>query len=131
MRPARRFELRGLVEGRARGRLLVLHEPISFYGDVDPETGRYVDGRSVAGRIIVAPAARGSTVGAYILYALWKHGLAPAGIIVGVVDPVLVAGAVLTNTPLAQGVLEGVVDGEEAELVVEPPRAVLTVHPAS
>jgi len=106
---------------------MVLEEPISFYGDVDPETGRYVDGRSVAGKILVAPAARGSTVGAYILYALSKRGLAPAGIVVGVADPVLVAGAVLTSTPLAEGRVEGVRDGCEAELVVEPPRGVLVV----
>ncbi len=99
----RGVRLRGLVEGQAEAPVTVLDRPLSFYGEVDPETGRLYNGDTVAGRILVLPSTRGSTVGPYVLYSLSKHGAAPAGIVVVRAEPLLVAGAVLAETPLAEG----------------------------
>ena len=52
-------EARTLVAGTAEGRALVLDEPLSFWGGVDPGTGDIIDprhpqrGANVAGRILV------------------------------------------------------------------------------
>ena len=75
-----------IKEGRARGAALVSPEPIGFLGGVEPETGLVVEkghpleGQSVAGRVLVFPTGKGSTVGSYTLYRLAKKGLAPAEI---------------------------------------------------
>jgi len=54
-------------------------ESLSFYGEVDAETGRLRDGRSVAGRVLYIGRVRGSTVGAYVIYGLKYHGVAHSG----------------------------------------------------
>ena len=70
--------------GQARGLALVSPEPIGFFGMLDAETGVIVEkghpleGESVAGRVLVFPTGKGSTVGSYSLYRLAKAGLAPA-----------------------------------------------------
>ncbi|HIQ23887.1 MAG TPA: DUF126 domain-containing protein [Pyrodictium delaneyi] len=127
-----RFELRGLVEGRAAGETLVVRGRLSFYGEVDPEKGILVDGRSIAGRILVMEGGRGSTVGPYILYALSRRRLAPSAIVVVEAEPILVAGAVMAAVPLAAGlpreVLKRLRDGCRAELESKPPKALLTIE---
>ena len=73
-----------VFDGKAAGRALLSSEGISFYGGVDPESGvvteagHPLEGRSVAGRILVFPQGKGSTVGSYTLYRLAKNGVAPA-----------------------------------------------------
>ena len=75
---------RGLSRGKGRGPVLVSPEPISFLGGVDPETGKITDtthplyGKVIAGRVLVFPHGKGSTVGSYVLYALARNGKAPA-----------------------------------------------------
>ncbi len=111
---------RQLVSGRAVGEAVFL-DAISFYGDVDPTTGRLRDGREVKDKVIVALRPRGSTVGSYIMYALRVNGAAPAGIVMSRVDPIIVAGAVLAEVPLVafidENQLRGVRDGDLVELL--------------
>ena len=60
------IKARVLHSGEARGDVLVLDEPLSFWGGFDPVSGRILDrhhpqaGLSVTGKIIVMPASRGS-----------------------------------------------------------------------
>ncbi len=96
---ARTFKGRVLVEGEAEGEAVVV-ESISFYGDVDPERGILADGRSIEGKILVARRSRGSTVGSYVIYALKEYGKAPKAILMGRSEPIVIAGAVLSNIPL-------------------------------
>ena len=78
---------RKISSGNAEGEALVTSMGISFYGGVDPETGRVVEkgheleGQSIAGRVLVFPTGKGSTVGSYTLYRLKKAGLAPVAIV--------------------------------------------------
>jgi uncharacterized protein len=65
---------RTIFPGQASGLALVSRMGISFYGGVDPETGQVTEaghdlhGQSIAGKVLVFPSGKGSTVGSYILY---------------------------------------------------------------
>jgi isopentenyl phosphate kinase len=99
-----------IKEGRARGTALVSSEPIGFLGGVDPETGLVVEkghpleGQSVAGRVLVFPTGKGSTVGSYTLYRLTKKGLAPAAIINAQSEPIVAVGAIISDIPMVDQV---------------------------
>ena len=106
----RLFKGRSLVPGNVMGEAVIVNS-ISFYGDVDVEKGVLVDGRIIAGKVLVARRSRGSTVSPYILYALKRRDLAPKAIVlVAKSDPVLVAGAVLANIVLVDSVQEEILD---------------------
>ncbi|MEB2835701.1 MAG: DUF126 domain-containing protein [Desulfurococcales archaeon] len=120
MSPEAAYKGRPLVPGSARGRAVVV-DAISFYGDVDPETGLLRDGRSIAGRILAARRSRGSTVGSYVIMALKYNSKAPAAIIMERAEPIVVVGAYLAGVPLVdslpRGLFESLRDGDE--VVVE------------
>jgi len=120
--------LRGrvVVEGHASGQALVSAEPIGFLGGVDPDTGlvtekgHVLEGQSVAGRILVFPFGKGSTVGSYTIYRLARAGLAPNAIINLEGEPIVAVGALIANIPMVDQVdisqlqtgMSVVVDGE-------------------
>ena len=99
------FRARVIKEGRAKGRALVSSEPISFFGGVDLDSGRIrepghpLHGRSLAGRVLVFPTGKGSTVGSYALYRLAKSGLAPAALVMERCEPIVATGAILSGIP--------------------------------
>jgi len=127
--------LRGRVirAGRASGRALVSQEPVGFLGGVDPETGIVVEaghplaGECVAGRVLVFPTGKGSTVGSYTLYRLARAGLAPAAIVNAESEPIVAVGAIISDIPMVDQIEIGQIhtgdwvelDGEV--LVVERP----------
>ena len=94
---------RTLVPGTAEGRALVLDEPLSFWGGVDPETGDITDvrhpqhGASVTGRILVMPSGRGSSSSSSVLAESIRAGTAPAAIVLGEADPILALGAIVAR----------------------------------
>jgi len=96
------FKGKAVIEAYTTGTGVYL-ESISFYGDVDPATGRLADGRLITGKILIARKSRGSTVGPYIMYSLKKRGREPSAILVGVADPIIVAGSVIAGIPLIHG----------------------------
>ncbi len=101
-------QLQGRVikSGRCEAEALVSTEPVSFFGGIDPSTGCVVEpghplrGQCVAGKILVFPTAKGSTVGSYILYRLKKAGLAPAGIINVESEAIVAVGAIISEIPM-------------------------------
>ena len=120
MNSQRLFKGRPLVPGDVMGEVVIVNS-ISFYGDVDVEKGVLVDGRIVAGKVLVARRSRGSTVSPYVLYALKRRALAPKAIVlVAKSDPVLVAGAVLANVVLVDSVQEEILgiirDGDSVKV---------------
>jgi predicted aconitase with swiveling domain len=92
---------RVLVAGSAEGELLVLEEPVSFWGGVDPTTGRIVDPRHpqvdllLGGRIMAIPHARGSSGTSSALAELLRTGLGPAGIVLGAMDSMFTVGSLV------------------------------------
>jgi uncharacterized protein len=96
-------EARTLVAGTAEGRALVLDEPLSFWGGIDPANGDIIDARhpqhgaNVAGRILVMPSGRGSSSSSSVLAEAIRAGTAPAAIIMGEADPILALGAIVAR----------------------------------
>jgi predicted aconitase with swiveling domain len=117
-------EARTLVPGTARGVALVLDEPLSFWGGVDPETGEVIDvrhpqrGANVAGRVLFMPSGRGSSSSSSVLAECVRAGTAPAAIVLSEPDPILALGAIVARelygraVPIVTSETSRVRDGE-------------------
>jgi cis-L-3-hydroxyproline dehydratase len=92
-----------IVEGAAKGQILVLAEGISFWGGVDPDTGLVIDvhhpahGASIAGKVLLMPTSRGSCSGSGVLLQLSLSGLAPAALVFCEREEVLTLGALVSD----------------------------------
>lgn len=92
-----------LVAGTARGRVLVLDEPLSFWGGLDPATGRVTDkrhpqaGMTISGQILGMETGRGSSSSGNILAEAIRRGTAPAAIVMLEPDEILVIGALVAH----------------------------------
>jgi len=101
-----RIKGKSVCGGMAEGDALVSKMPISFTGGVDPDTGRVrepnhdLEGQSIAGKILVFPAGKGSTTGSWQFYATCKRGNAPKGIINLKAEGVVAVSAIITGTPM-------------------------------
>jgi uncharacterized protein len=99
----RDFDAATLVPGAADGEPLMLDEPLSFWGGLDPLTGAITDprhpqaGTNVAGRILMMPAGRGSSGGSAILAEALRLGKGPAGILMLERDAIVVVGAMVAS----------------------------------
>ncbi len=129
------IELQGrkIYKGKAEGEALVTGVDLSFYGGVDPETGEVVEkdhplkGRSVAGKILVMPSGKGSTVGSYVLYALRKADKAPAAIVNRETDPVIAVGSIISEIPTVDSIdITRIENGQTVE--VDADRGVVSIH---
>jgi predicted aconitase with swiveling domain len=90
-----------LVEGRASGPALVLDDPLSFWGGLDPATGEIIEanhpqrGVVVKGRMLVMPSGRGSSSSATLLAEAIRLGTGPAGIVLSEPDHIIAIGALV------------------------------------
>jgi hypothetical protein len=100
------FEGRIIKAGQAEGAAMVSSEPIGFLGGVDGETGHVterghpLEGQCVAGKVLVFPTGKGSTVGSYILYQLAVNGVAPVAILNAESEPIVAVGAIIGDIPM-------------------------------
>jgi predicted aconitase with swiveling domain len=96
---------RSIYRGNARGEALVTSQPISFFGGVDPDTGVVVErgheleGRCIAGKVLVFPTGKGSTVGSYTLYRLKHNGHAPLAILNAECETITAVGCIIAEIP--------------------------------
>ena len=96
---------RKIYKGIAEGEAIVTKDGISFYGGVDPETGKVVEvghgleGQSVTGKILVFPTGKGSTVGSYTMYRMMKNNTAPAAIVNEQIDTIIAVGCIISEIP--------------------------------
>jgi predicted aconitase with swiveling domain len=94
---------RSIAAGHAIGPALILDEPLSLWGGLDPASGRVIEpahpqhDEAVTGRILVMPAARGSSSSASVLAEAIRAGTAPAGILIGEPDLILAIGAAVAE----------------------------------
>lgn len=97
------IKARVLVRGQTEGPALVLPEPLSFWGGLDPQTGDIIDqrhpalGENVTGRVLVLPIGRGSSSASSILLEAVRVGTAPAAIITAETDAILALGAAVAR----------------------------------
>lgn len=116
-----------------RGRALVLDEPLSLWGGMDPVTGRLIDahhpqwGAQLAGRVVVMSAGRGSSSSASVLAEAVRVRTAPLAIVLGEPDLILSIGSAVAEelygrtvpiVVLAPIELAAIADG--AEILIGP-----------
>ena len=94
---------RVIVAGAARGELLRLSAPISFWGGVDPVAGCIADPRhpehgiSIAGTVLAVPSAVGSSSSSAIMLELIREHTAPAALLLGSADAIVALGVVVAG----------------------------------
>jgi hypothetical protein len=117
------IECHKVASGSARGPALVTREAISFLGNVDAKTGLVVDpahelfGQCIAGKVLIFPGGKGSTVGSYVIYQLKKRNLAPAAMINLRSEPIVAVGAIISAIPLVDRVPEEILQIKNGTLV--------------
>lgn len=90
----------------AEGEALVSPEGFSARYDLDRTTGvisresHPLYGRSIAGKVLVCPLAKGGFATSWALLDLKTRGLAPVAMLFGWANPVMVQGAVLADVAL-------------------------------
>ena len=120
------LEGRKVAKGNAEGEAIVSTDGISFYGGVEPETGKVVEkghpleGQSVTGKILVFPTGKGSTVGSYTLYDMKKRGTAPAAIINKEIETIVAVGAIISEIPCVDKIdIEKIKTGDKVTVDAE------------
>ena len=99
------FRGRKIYQGKVQGEALVTSMGISFFGGVDPDTGIVVEkghqleGQSIAGKVLVFPTGKGSTVGSYTLYRLKMNGKAPRAIVNAQCETITAVGCIIAEIP--------------------------------
>lgn len=94
---------RVLSPGVASATALVLREPLSLWGGLDPSSGELIDahhpqrGAQLGGRVLVMPGGRGSSSSSSTLAEAARAGHAPAGILLGEPDLILAIGAAVVQ----------------------------------
>lgn len=96
---------RKIYKGNAEAEAVVTQDGISFYGGVDPDTGKVVEvgheleGQTISGKILVFPTGKGSTVGSYTMYRMKKNNTAPAAIVNKQIDTIVAVGCIISEIP--------------------------------
>ena len=94
---------RMVVSGMADGDVVVLEEPLSFWGGFDSSTGLVIDvhhpqhGASLAGAIVVMASGRGSSSASSVIAEAARVGTSPAALIVMASDEILSTGAIVAD----------------------------------
>jgi uncharacterized protein len=89
------FEGRTLAEGHGAGLALVLDEPLSFWGGLDPETGLVIDrrhpqhGLRLTGSVLIMPFGRGSSSSSTVLAEAIRLRTAPSAIVLLEADHII------------------------------------------
>lgn len=97
------LQTKPLLAGTATGELLLLGAPLSFWGGVDPATGLIIQvrhpqcGVSIAGKILCLPATIGSSSSSAVLLELIRLGKAPAALVMGTPDAILLIGCLIAE----------------------------------
>ena len=123
------YSCRKVSPGTAKGEVLISTEPLLFY-HTDPSTGvvteegHCLEGKSIAGKILVFPGGKGSSVvQADGMYKLERGGCAPAGFIVQNLDTVLVSSAIIMEVPMVwkvdEAFYQSVKDGDLVRMDAE------------
>jgi len=96
---------RKVYKGIAEAEAIVTKDGISFYGGVDPDTGKVVEvgheleGQSITGKILVFPTGKGSTVGSYTMYRMKRNNMAPVAIVNKEIDTIIAVGCIISEIP--------------------------------
>jgi len=91
-----------VVPGKARAQACRLEAPVSFYGGVGID-GTVVDvhhpqvGASLANRVLLMPAGKGSSSSSSSLAELFRADAGPAALVMVTADPIVALGAIVAQ----------------------------------
>jgi predicted aconitase with swiveling domain len=129
-----RLQGRSIYPGNAQGEALVTSQAISFFGGIDPETGVVVErgheleGQCIAGKVLVFPTGKGSTVGSYTLYRLKHNGHAPLAILNAECETITAVGCIIAEIacvdqlPIREILPGSLVRIDDNLVSIEPPK---------
>jgi predicted aconitase/predicted aconitase with swiveling domain len=92
-----------IVQKDIKGKVFKCCEGLSFWGGVDPQTGRIIDihhpnhGSFISKKILLMPTSRGSCSGSGVLLQLAQSELAPAALIFHETEEILTLGAIVAD----------------------------------
>ena len=127
-------EGRTLVAGHASGLALVLDEPLSFWGGLDPATGALIDthhpqlGATLAGRVLVMPSGRGSSSSSYVLAEAIRAGTSPVAIVLRESDGIVALGAIVARELYGTLVPVVVLDADGYDAIADGVAIVVEAH---
>ncbi len=96
-------DVQWLVRGDAHGPVIVLSEPLSFWGGFDAETGVITDkrhpqvGAVLSGAIVIMSAGRGSSSASSVIAEAIRLGTAPAAMVMRSADEIVALGAIVAD----------------------------------
>jgi predicted aconitase with swiveling domain len=120
-----------LSPGRATAPLLLLDEPLSFWGGTDVATGEITDvhhpqrGASAAGRVLAFSGSRGSSSSSTVLAEQIRRGVAPAAILLRRPDAIVALAAIVARELYAIDVPVVVLSADDFDAL--PPTGMVTV----
>jgi hypothetical protein len=94
-------QARSILTGAAKGKVITTTEALSFWGGVDPATGKVIDvhhplhGICLTGGVLFMPTSRGSCTGSGVLLDLILTGRAPSALVFCEAEDVLTLGALV------------------------------------
>ena len=94
-------QARSILPGAAEGVVIATTEALSFWGGVDPATGKVIDvhhplhGVCLTGGVLFMPSSRGSCTGSGVLLDLILTGRAPSALVFCEAEDVLTLGALI------------------------------------
>jgi predicted aconitase with swiveling domain len=92
-----------LYPGTGEGPLLRLSAPLSFWGGVDPRTSEIIlashpeRGRLLKGSVLALAEPIGSSSSSYVMLELIHNRLAPAAVLLGAPDAILIVGCLVAR----------------------------------
>lgn len=113
------IQAKPVVAGDAQGKALVSNIPLSFWGGVDPHTGKVIDvhhdlsGKILTGRALLIPAGRGSCSGSGIMLEMIRQRTCPALLVSIEAEPIVSLGSVMGFELYKRGVPVFTVTEEE------------------
>ncbi|WP_421446287.1 aconitase X [Agrobacterium tumefaciens] len=96
-------QARSILPGAAEGVVIATTEALSFWGGVDPATGKVIDvhhplhGVCLTGGLLFMPSSRGSCTGSGVLLDLILTGRAPSALVFCEAEDVLTLGALIAS----------------------------------
>ena len=113
-----RINCRGVVKGRVGGEALVAPTTLSFWGEVDPLSGRIIasghplEGECLGGKVLVIRSTKGSSATPLVIGLAHREGNAPVAFVNTDIDALAVLGCVVNRIPMVSDL-----DGDPFKLI--------------
>lgn len=131
-----------LTYGQTSGEVLVLDDPVSFWGGVDlkgciSDRSHPQFGQSVVDKVLVMVSSRGSSSGSFSLMELMRLGLAPTAMVICEPDGIICTGVLVgqetfgLELPVVKVKLSELPDfktGQKAEVISQQDHAQIKIY---